>query len=410
MTEWHQQRAQAAADTIADRLTTPPRRTPDPAEQGRPQSLSKGAAGVALLHIERARAGLGRWDTAHAWLATAVRAPLNTGPNAGLLFGAPALAFAIHAAAESGRYAKAHAALHASVEALARRRLAQAHARIDRGDQPAFREFDTFYGLTGIGVYLLRTDPHHDLTREVLAYLVRLTEPLATDREDLPGWWTDLAPTGRPLPVFPGGHGNFGIAHGITGPLALLSLALRSGLVVEDHAGAIGRICTWLDTWRQDHPFGPWWPETITRDEVRNQKPAQPGPWRPSWCYGTPGLARAQQLAGIATGDLARQRMAEDALLGCLSDPDQLAHITDRSLCHGTAGLFQTVWRAAADTTTPTLAAHLPRLLHLLLDHHQAPSESLGLLTGDAGLALALHTAATGTAPASGWDAFLLLT
>src|SRR5947209_17127238 len=32
-----------------------------------------------------------------------------------------------------------------------------------------------------------------------------------------------------------------------------------------------------------------------------------------------------------------------------LSDPAQLSRITDTSLCHGWAGLFQTTWRSARD-------------------------------------------------------------
>ncbi|MGH8910153.1 MAG: lanthionine synthetase LanC family protein [Egibacteraceae bacterium] len=46
----------------------------------------------------------------------------------------------------------------------------------------------------------------------------------------------------------------------------------------------------------------------------------QPGPQRPSWCYGTPGLTRAQQLAALALGDRQRQRQAENALAGCITD------------------------------------------------------------------------------------------
>ncbi|MGH3701089.1 MAG: hypothetical protein ACRDRU_29635 [Pseudonocardiaceae bacterium] len=38
----------------------------------------------------------------------------------------------------------------------------------------------------------------------------------------------------------------------------------------------------------------------ITR---RRGRPQQTTPMRPSWCYSTPGLARAQQLAGQATAD-----------------------------------------------------------------------------------------------------------
>lgn len=274
---------------------------------------------MALLHIERAAAGLGGWGVAHTWLTTAADGPVSAGPNATLFFGAPALAFAVHAAADRpGRYDRALESLDIRVAAVTRRRLDQAHARIDRGDRPKLAEFDLINGLTGLGAHLLRRDPNGDLIREVLAYLVRLTEPLGA--EDLPGWWTDLAPTGRRSTDLPGGHGNFGMAHGISGPLALLSLAMRRGIVADSQAEAIKRICSWLDAWRQDNDTGPWWPETITLEETRLGRPEHTRPMRPSWCYGTPGLARAQQLAGQATADTDRQRMAEQALIGCLTE------------------------------------------------------------------------------------------
>ncbi|MGH3991873.1 MAG: lanthionine synthetase LanC family protein, partial [Pseudonocardiaceae bacterium] len=143
-----------------------------------------------------------------------------------------------------------------------------------------------------------------------------------------------------------------------------------------------------LDAWRQDHKAGPWWPETITLEETRLGRAKLTRPLRPSWCYGTPGLARAQQLAGQATGDTDRQRMAVQALIGCLTDPEQLRRITDRSLCHGSAGLFQTTWRSAADAHAPDLTTHLPDLAEPLLTP-EPPGAAIGLLEGEAGLALA---------------------
>jgi lantibiotic biosynthesis protein len=128
-----------------------------------------------------------------------------------------------------------------------------------------------------------------------------------------------------------------------------------------------------------------------------------------SWCYGTPGIARAGQLAGIALQDQTLQRVYEDALHRCITDPAQLAHVTDSSLCHGWAGLHQTVFRAAGDARTPHLSATLPALSNALLAHARpgAPKRP-GLLEGDAGCALALTTIAD-QAPNNGWDACLLI-
>src|SRR5258708_24072929 len=94
-------RAGALADHLADQLAVPPPperggdRTPaSPRWLG--QSLARGAAGVAVLHGVRAHAGLGEWERAHAWLTCATREDLSAGEGAGLWFGAPAVAFAIH--------------------------------------------------------------------------------------------------------------------------------------------------------------------------------------------------------------------------------------------------------------------------------------------------------------------------
>ena len=179
--------------------------------------------------------------------------------------------------------------------------------------------------------------------------------------------------------------------------------------MVDGHTDAIAHICSWLDSWQHDHPAGPWWPRTITLNEARAGRAQQRGPLQPSWCYGTPGIARAQQLAALTTGDTARQRAAETALLGCLRDPAQLARIIGPSLCHGAAGLLHTTWRTATDAATGELAACLPDLAVLLVEQLRTAPRNVELLEGGTGAALALHTAATGTAPRSGWDTCLLL-
>jgi hypothetical protein len=403
------------ATAIASRLADPHAvGTPGAVAGGRgrrrPQSLAGGAAGIALLHIERAYTGHGDWNTAHAWLTAAVRDELSVGPNAGLYFGAPTLAFVTNAAAnQPGKYERALAQLDASTVIVTRRRLDRAHARIDRGERPLMAEFDVIRGLTGFGVYHLRRHPDDDITRAVLSYLVRLTEPLPGSTDGLPGWWTDVSLNGEPSPDLPGGHGNFGMSHGIAAPLALLSLAMLRGVVVEGHTDAIARICAWLDAWQQEHPSGPWWPGYITLEHVHKGRVENSSQQCPSWCYGTPGVARAQQLAGLASGDFARQRTAEAAMLGCLRDPDQLDRLPETGLCHGMAGLFQTAWRMAADASTPDIAAELPGLATRLLARFRAAPEEVEFLDGHAGVALALHTAGTDTAPLTHWDACLLL-
>lgn len=370
------------------------------------QSLSEGAAGIAILHALRAHTGHAGWDRVSAWLARAVRDEISVGDGAGLWHGAPAVAFALLNAAPPGDGERLLADLDTAIDPMIRSRLQAVHARIEQARRPLPGEFDLVRGLTGLGVYLLRRDPRSVRLREILTYLVRLTAPIpASDPAgaSVPGWWTCHMPVGKPAESFRDGHADNGIAHGIGGPLALLALAARGGVLVDGQLDAIRRICSWLDQWRHEGTAGPWWPERVTLRELQAGRSRFDGPARPSWCYGTPGIARAQQLAALALCDQDSQRRAEGALLRCVSDPAQLARLTCPSLCHGWAGVLATYWFAAADA--PALGDRLPSLVDAFLAADTSAPE--GLINGSAGAALILHTIATGTA--GGWPTSLLI-
>ncbi|MEU1180680.1 lanthionine synthetase C family protein [Streptomyces sp. NPDC005820] len=365
------------------------------------QSLAHGALGIALRQIERAHYGLTSWEAVHQQLARID--PLIDGDDASLFLGAPAMAYVLHmAAADSDRYAGARHSLDGIVAAHTRRRLDAAHARIDQGRCATFAEYDLFRGLTGLGALLLRCQPNGDELKRLLEYLVRLAQPITGPKGPLPGWWVDHAPASDKAAT-PGGHANAGLAHGITGPLALLALSKRRGITVAGHDAAMTRICRWLDRIRQNDHRGTRWPRWISETG-----PAPALPSTPSWCYGTPGLARAQQLAAIALGDEDRRRMAERALLYCLDDLTQLDQLTNRGLCHGVGGLLRTVQRVAEDAENPyVFTDRLPALRQRFLAVD--PPDESGFLVGAAGASLAFEGTEAGAEPVIDWDACLLL-
>ncbi|MFJ5608184.1 lanthionine synthetase C family protein [Streptomyces sp. NPDC093221] len=423
MTDPH---ALKVADTVADLLADPDTAPMSPRTMTTDrQQLAYGPLGIALLHIERAAAGLGPWQRAHAWLAAATQQPFTSGPDSHPFYGAPALAHAVACAAEhqGGPYQRALAGLDAQIDRDVRRRLDTAHRRIDASGLPELAEFDVIRGLAGYGAFLLHRDPHDPTLNKLLHYCVRLTEPVAHDGEILPGWWTTSGPSGRPDKRFPGGHANNGMAHGISGVLALLALAARRGNTVVGHLEAIRTILAWLDRWQEEGGPGVAWPFWVTRAELRKGRSVPFAPRRPSWCYGTAGLARAQQLAALTLGDVHRQVEAEAALVAAVTDSAQLNATTDNGLCHGFAGLAHVAARTAADahpSTVAQLRAAIPALLStvcppgtepatvakaLMQDEKAGP----GFLDGAAGIALALLSPATTSPPASTWDSCLLL-
>lgn len=343
-----------------------------------PFSLGRGTPGILLAHATLAHTGRGSWEQAHVWAKAMVASPVPAGDRAGLFEGAPAVAFALYVA-DHPAYAPALDTVHQATLDLIARRLNDAEARMRAGALPELREYDLISGLTGLGVYLLTVCPDHRLLTEVLSYLVRLTQPVDTAHGPVPGWWTPNAPTDHPDPVFPHGHGNLGLAHGVSGPLALLATTHLAGIIVPDHQQALGRILTWLDTWNQC-PQRPWWPEwVITPSPTAGDRPQR---GRPSWCYGAPGIAWAHHLAGRTLGDQGRQIQAERALLTA-TEPTQVERLTGPGLCHGHAGLQLILGRSAEHALLPELRNLAP------LPSPTAAAPSPGLLDGQAGIDLA---------------------
>ncbi|WP_435111746.1 lanthionine synthetase C family protein [Nocardiopsis synnemataformans] len=395
------------AGLVADRLATPGQGRALVGDRWWPQSLAHGAVGVALLHIERARTGHGSWERVQRWLECAVAEDVDSSPSAHLYYGAPAVAFVLHrASAVRPGYERELARLNRTVDRIVLSRLEQAHARMNAGELALLSEFDTIRGLTGLGALLLARDPQGSLLRDLLAYLVRLTEPVTVHGRMLPGWWSPVGPGGRVDAAFPGGHANTGMAHGIAGPLTLLATALRRGIEVDGHVEAIERILGWLDTWQRSSPAGAWWPYWITRAQLDGTC-GLVGPQRPSWCYGAAGVARAQLLAADDLGDQRRYAVAQSTLARVFTDISTSPTALDSSLCHGRTGLA-VLAHATALGNAPGLCASFSDGDAASVADGLLTGTGIGLLEGAAGIATALHTLHT-PSPDMGWAVFLLL-
>ncbi|WP_061451809.1 lanthionine synthetase LanC family protein, partial [Streptomyces scabiei] len=262
------------------------------------------------------------------------------------------------------------------------------------GALPHLAEWDLIRGMAGLAALLLSRRPIAPRLPDVLACLVALAHPVRSDGRILPGWWSPVGPDGKDMA---GGHGNNGMAHGIAGPLAVLSLALRAGVSVPCQEEAVGTFAIWLDR----HADRYW--STTTHLDADQPPAAEPA--RQSWCYGQPGIARAQQLAALALGDPVRRQAAEDTVEAILTDPLRLARITDSTLCHGWAGLLTLTRAVAADSTSPERFAPIIQDLHrrLAADWEHLPKP--GFMEGRAGAQLALKATDD-----TGWTRVLLLT
>lgn len=376
---------------------------------GAPHDLGCGLAGTAVHRAVLART-TGHWEATHATFRALAAHPASADPSStGLFRGAPAVAFALHTAAHPA-YQPALDRLDTLLSNTVTTRLTAAQDRMAAGGTPRMREYDLISGLTGLAALLRVRNRAPHLLHDVLRHLVRLLlEPASIDGAEVPGWWTSDATNGHPDPAQPSGHGNLGLAHGVSGPIALLALTARDGHRVAGHHQALTEGCLLLARWARPTPTGgSFWPETISLTDLHGAAPESTRPGRPSWCYGTPGIARALQLAALATGDPTARQTAENALASCATDPAQLALLTDATVCHGWAGFCLTTDRAAADSAPGSrLRGIAPTLLTHLAGH--PPPEAPGLLTGSDGTALTIHTLSHPHRVDPAWESSLLL-
>ncbi|GHG83399.1 lanthionine synthetase LanC family protein [Streptomyces griseocarneus] len=408
-----------------------------------PASLLLGHPGIALLHIRRARDDAAWAAVAHAHLAAAAEAAGRAGPA---VVGDLLLPATLQARQHGGyarlleRAATAHAAY---AEARAERLMGRWR---ERGPGLAYGDYDAITGLAAQGRALLTAAGHGDdaaaraLSR-VLEALVAWTRTVRADGRDVPGWW--CSPERYQVPrdrrEFPRGDFNVGLAHGICGPLALLSLARLSGRRVAGSADAVRRAADWVLDVRGADEWGPLWPGRVAFDEeARRSYGDGAARSRPGWCYGGAGVARTLQLAGWALGDRALADAGVAAMAAALRRPLPGPVHADPGFCHGRAGLLHVAVRMASSSGRPELWEGADRLARgLVADFDEGAAfgfrqvlpdgpgpgiDNPGLLDGAAGVALALASYADARPGAAGpaeggtegrtpdeWDAAFLL-
>jgi hypothetical protein len=207
-----------------------------------------------------------------------------------------------------------------------------------------------------------------------------------------------------------------GVAHGIGGVVALLGAAWCAGI-----AGA-RPLLDGAVTWLLDHRL-PSGGETRCPAFVPvSPDSPPPKPTRSAWCYGDPGVALALLSASRATRQATWEQEALALARAAARRAPERTGVIDAGLCHGAAGLghlFHRLYQATREDTfaeaargwfAHTLALRRPGEgiagFRAFEPHGQQWHDDPGLLTGAAGVALALLSAAWPVPPS--WDRMLL--
>lgn len=279
-------------------------------------------------------------------------------------------------------------------------------------------QYDALYGITGITRYLIECESKK-LSDAGLSQLLNALISRSGIIDGLAGLytpWNLLHPLEQR--EFNNDIVNCGLAHGVPGPLAVLSVALKRGYKYEGLGAAVEFWSKWLIEQIIHDQWGINWPGAVP---AKPSAADQATPTRCAWCYGAPGVARSLYLAADALGDTDMKQLACQAMLAVFKRPLEVQRNHSATFCHGRSGLLQITLRFYADTQQEEFLIQAEALCKELVElfdetniwgyQDDGPDGSKvdnpGLLTGAAGIALPLLAAAMPVEPV--WDQVFLL-
>jgi hypothetical protein len=373
-------------------------------------SLASGQAGLALLfgYLDQALPDSGYGDVSGDYLETAFTA-LGKLPSPSLYSGALGLGFAIqHLSFLFGE------ADDDPLEELDSWALSLVERPAD--DLP---EYDLISGWVGVGAYALERLPR-PRAEELLERVVERILALAERSEQGLAWRhrVELLPAWQ-RPSFPQGWYNLGVAHGVPGIVALAGECVRAGVATARCREILQGLLPWME--KQQIPGRGGFPTQVAPG-------TNSGPARSAWCYGDPGVAIALLGAGGAAGNEEWRGWALDLARKVTKRADHEHGVVDAMLCHGTVGLAHIFNRFFQATREPVFADAARRWFDKTLalrkpgtgvagfssyepgaageDPRTWWKANPGILTGAAGVALALVAGASSVAP--NWDRMLM--
>lgn len=273
--------------------------------------------------------------------------------------------------------------------------------------------YDLITGLVGWGVLSIAADANYPDTEwrhlcEHIMSLLVLRSRMPIQDGVMTGFQCDYEHDPEPA----GLGSNSGIAHGISGVLAFLSIAKRQSITVPHIDDAISRLTSWLLSVGDSGS----WPGKVVAQPSGST--TSPGLDRNAWCYGRFGVSAALLLASQACGNEAVRAAGISAITATAATerPEPSAII-----CHGTAGqLLVTLRYLKSDPCDATLQSIGNKLLQRLLSdfsadlplgytdllHTGVRVSTIGFLDGVSGIGLSLLAT---SAAEPDWDRLLLL-
>ncbi len=345
-------------------------------------SIAGGYPGVLPLFVELDRLfPQDKWDAAaHKYIVKIKEVIESEGiGNLSIFGGLAGICFYVRQASKGGtRYRNFLSKLDAHLTSHLRAAYLEPFVHLlERSQSIPARYYETIYGLSGIGIYLLtnlKDSSFASLLYEIMDLLIALTRPRVIEGHLVPGWHVpcDSLFLEEDKLSNPKGNFNLGLSHGVPGVLAFLSIAALQGIQRPGQGEAMERIVSWLVRKRYASNGRFFWPGSVSFEEEVSSQPKASVVSRDAWCYGTPGVARSLYLAGQALQDESLKQFALTSFLSIFASKEEEWQIPCPTFCHGISGLLLIAQLMARDSQSIAVEENVSKLRTLLLSHHSS--------------------------------------
>jgi len=214
---------------------------------------------------------------------------------------------------------------------------------IDKHEFNTTGNYEVIKGLSGPFRYLLDHSGDKKIDKmitQLLNVFVKRSKDIPILNHQITGWHYYPSAMEQKYMTVDAANGciNYGVSHGMGGPLPVLSMAYHKGFVVDGLKDAIdGLITEYMNAVYYVDEIA-YWPGRVTFEQYIGQHEIANMPNPMSWCYGSVGILRALYISGVYMSNDKVMRFALDELIKIARMDLSSYLLVTPIVCHGYVG------------------------------------------------------------------------
>jgi hypothetical protein len=218
--------------------------------------------------------------------------------------------------------------------------------------------YEVIAGLSGPLRYLLDFPENHEMVKmaeKIVDLFVKRSKEKVVAEYKVTGWHHYPSEMEASFMQFeaPNGVVNYGLSHGMAGPLVALSMAYKNGIYIDGLEDTINNLISeYMGAYYYVNDIIHW-PGMITLEQRMGVEEIDKMAGKMSWCYSSVGILRALYMASDFTNnEEVRQFAVKEYLkIAKMDMTDYL--LTQPIVCHGHAGTAAVINAMYLDTGIP---------------------------------------------------------